>query len=56
MYNYDYKREYKLGVETTILMKSYTVSMSSCLHFFHVPFLTVSLVFVISFQIEELLK
>jgi hypothetical protein len=56
MYSYDYKREYQLGLETTILVKSYTVSMLSCFHFFPVPFLTVSLVFVISFQMEELLK
>lgn len=30
MYSYDYKREYQLGLETTILVKSYTVSMLTC--------------------------
>jgi hypothetical protein len=28
--SYDYKREYQLGLETTILVKSYTVSMLTC--------------------------
>lgn len=56
MYSYDYKREYQLGLETTILVKSYTVSMLPCLYFFPIPFLIVSSVLVISFQMEELLK
>ena len=54
--SYDYKREYQLGLETTILVKSYTVSILACFCFFPVPFLIVSSVLVISFQMEELLK
>jgi hypothetical protein len=30
MCSYDYKREYQLGLETTILVKSYTVSILPC--------------------------
>ena len=34
--SYDYKREYQLGLETTILMKNYTVSLiSNLLKFFY---------------------
>ena len=54
--SYDYKREYQLGLETTILVKSYTVSILSCICFFPVLFLIVSSVLVISFQMEELSK
>jgi hypothetical protein len=42
MYSYVYKWEYQLGVETTILVKSYT-KYGVLLAFLHVPSLIVSL-------------
>jgi hypothetical protein len=51
MCSYDYKREYQLGLETTILVKSYTVSILPVSLLF--SFCIVSSILLISFQMEE---